>query len=361
METANEKLLDQSINHAVEMQGYSNSVVKKMLSILNRADADLFQKITLAIENLPRSQVNIDRLNSLLKSVRELNNQTYVEIKTELNAELKEMVAYEVQYQQASIKLLIPEQAAFTTVSPVQVYAAAIARPFQISKGGAVPLNEYLSGLSEVRAAAIRDAVRLGFIEGETIQQTVKRIKGTKALSYTDGLMEASRRHIEGMVRTAINHTSTFARNSIFEANEDIVKGWKFLSVLDNRTSITCASLSGRIYPVGNGPMPPRHINCRSTMVPVLKSWRELGIDIDEISPSTRSSLDGQIPEDITFSDWLKKKNSKFQDEILGATRGKLFRENKADVTVFTNNKGVVYSIEELKKRNSELFVKAGL
>jgi hypothetical protein len=33
----------------------------------------------------------------------------------------------------------------------------------------------------------------------------------------------------------------------------------------------------------------------------VLKTWRELGIDADEVPQTTRASMDGQVPAKQTF------------------------------------------------------------
>lgn len=366
MATLNEKLADHAVSHAIDTQHYSNDVVRRIIALLNRTDSDLFAQLTDALEQMPPGSFTVERLEQLLYSVRALNVQAYRAVDLELTAELQKFVSYESGYQYQLFTSVIPPQIiAQVTVARVnieQVYAAAMARPFSISKDGAVPMKEYLAGLSEARAKAIRDAVRLGYIENEPIAKIVQRIRGTRANKYADGLMEAPRQHIEGMVRTAISHTAAFTRNRFYEANNDLLKGWQFLATLDSRTTITCASLSGKIFPIGKGPMPPRHINCRSTSVPITKSWKELGgADIESFSPTTRASVDGQVAADITFTDWLRKKPAGFQDEVLGATRGKLFRANEIEVDRFTNNKGIVYSLDELRKRDAELFEKAGL
>jgi uncharacterized protein with gpF-like domain len=140
------------------------------------------------------------------------------------------------------------------------------------------------------------------------------------------------------------------------------VSQWQFLATLDGRTTVTCASLSGKTFKVGEGPQPPRHINCRSTSTPVVKSiWEALGLSEDEIEVGTQASMDGQISADINYSDWLRSKPAAFQDEVLGASRGKLFRDGKVSIDRFTNDKGKVYSLEELRRRDAALFEKAGL
>jgi SPP1 gp7 family putative phage head morphogenesis protein len=218
-----------------------------------------------------------------------------------------------------------------------------------------------MAGLEAGKAAKIRDALRIGYVEGQTIDEMTRRIRGTKARQYQDGILEITRRDAETVVRTAISHTANHTRQKFYEQNNDLVKGWTFLATLDSRTSITCASLSGTKWPVGEGPMPPRHPNCRSTSTPILRSWKELGIDMEELPVSTRSSMDGQLPADITFTKWLRGKPASIQDEILGATRGKLFRANKIEVDRFTDRRGNVYTLDDLRKKDAAMFERAGL
>lgn len=360
MATVNENLLDNAVSHAIDLQHYSNGEVRKMLAILNKADRQLSIELIAALERLPPESFTVQRLDALLQDVNKLNGGTYQSIKNEFGTDLLDLTRTEASYQYDLFQHVIPVDVSITKVAPEAVYAAAVARPFQISKDKAIDLSSYLEGLSVGRAASIRDAIKLGFVTGETTDQIVRRIMGTKSRNYADGLMESSRQHIEGMVRTSINHLSSFTAQRFYAANSDIVKGWQFVATLDGRTTITCASLSGKIFPIGQGPKPPLHVGCRSTSVAIIRSYRELGIDIDEFV-GTRSSMDGQIAADISFTDWLRSKPASFQNEILGATRGRLFRANEIEVDKFTNNKGKVYTLEELRQRNKGLFDKAGI
>jgi hypothetical protein len=94
----------------------------------------------------------------------------------------------------------------------------------------------------------------------------------------------------------------------------------------------------------------------------VLKSWKELGgADIEDFSPSTRASMDGQIPAETTFGEWIEKQNAARQDEKLGPTRGKLLREGGLKFDRLYNEKGVFLTLAELKARDAEAFKRAGL
>ena len=361
MPTVNEQLADEAISHSIDLTRYSNSVIRRIIALLNKTDRDLANQIAAALERLPAESFTVERLDALLQSVRQTNAVAYQQVSQLIETELKDLVQYEAAYQYQLFQSTLPVQVSVAAVNVGQVYSAALARPFSISKDGAVPLNEYLKGIEANRAAKIRNAIRMGIIEGEPTDKIVRRIMGTKSLNYADGLMEESRRHVEGMVRTAVSHTADVTRQNFYAENNDLLKGWQFVATLDSRTSITCASLSGKIFPIGSGPRPPRHINCRSTSVPVVKSWKELGIDLPESKASTRASMDGQIAEDITFTKWLRSKPASVQDDILGATRGKLFRANKIEIDKFTDSKGRVISLDQLRKKNAEMFANAGM
>lgn len=372
MPSVNEQLRDADIGHQVDLHQYANGVVQKMLALLNRVDSDLFAQLSAALERLPAESFTVERLEQLLASVRALNAQAYATVADELGAELRGLANYEAGYQYSLFRTAIPAQVVLqldiATVAMEQVYAAAMARPFQ----GRL-MKEWASTIEAGRMARIRDAVRIGYVENQPISEIVKRVRGTKAKGYSDGIIEIDRRHAEAVVRTAISHTAAFTRDRFLKANNDLIKAVVWTSTLDSRTSEGCRLRDGLKYtpdehkPVGHkvpwlaGPG-QLHWNCRSTSVPVTKSWAELGgVDIGEFNPATRASMDGQVPAETTYADWLKKQSAGRQDEILGPTRGKLLREGGLTLDRFYNEKGKHLTLDELRKRDSAAFEAAGL
>ena len=355
MATVNEELLNSSVSHNLDMQRYGNGVVNRILALLNRTDADLFAQLTAKLETLPKESFTVERLDSLLASVRALNAQTYASISNELNTELKSLVAYEAGYQQQLFTNTLPAQLSAATVSASQVYTAAVASPFQ----GRL-LKEWMSALETDRAIKVRDAIRIGYVENETISQIVQRVRGTRALKYQDGVLEISRRSAETIVRTAVSHYANFTRERFFNENDSVIKGLRWTSTLDSRTSEICQSRDGKIYPLDKGARPPAHMNCRSVMVAVTKSWKELGIDAKEFSAGTRASMDGQVSDKLTYQTWLEKQSQARQDEILGKSKAKLFRQG-LPLDRFVNDKNHVYTLDELRIRDAAVFKSAGL
>ncbi len=93
------------------------------------------------------------------------------------------------------------------------------------------------------------------------------------------------------------------------------------------------------------------HFGCRSTSTPVIKTFRELGFDIDEIPESTRASLDGQIPQDTSFEGWLSRRTVAQQNENLGVGRAKLWRDGDISFRDLMDANGRELSLEELRAR----------
>jgi hypothetical protein len=373
METVNERLQSEAMSHALDLNAYSNGIVRRLIGLLNRADADLAAALAQALERLPASEFSVERLESLLLSVRALNAQAYAAVGQELTAEMRKLTEYEAGYQFELFRSVLPPQVVASVgvaqVNVEQAYAAAMSRPFQ----GRL-LREWSASIEADRMTRIRDAVRMGFVQQETVQDIVRRVRGTKAKGYSDGIIEIDRRNAEAVVRTAISHTAGFARDRFFEGNGDLVKAQVWTATLDSRTSEVCRPRDGKQYqsvspykPIGHslpwlGGPGRAHWNCRSTAVPVVKSWRELtGVEGLEFSPSERASMDGAVPADLTYGQWLKRQSAARQDQILGPTRGALLRRGGLEVDRFYSDKGVYLTLDQLRERDAAAFKKAGV
>lgn len=371
MPTVNEQLQAAAISHAVDLQHLSSAEARKIIKLLNSVDSDLRAQLIAAIERLGAESYTARHLNTVLASVLALNKEVYASIGEALAQSVLDIGKYEVDYQEALFRQVIPEQVIvqvdLASVSASQVREIALARPFQ----GRL-LKEWTSDLEVNRAARIRDGIRMGMVEGQTTDQIVRRVMGVKAEGYKDGLLERSRHDIDSMVRTAISHTAQGARDAFYKENNDIVGEVRWLSTLDNRTSAPCRLRDRLVYtndanhdPVGHkvpwGAGPGRlHWCCRSTSLPIVRSYEELRL-AKGLPESTRASMDGQVPQSTTYGAWLKAQSAARQDEVLGPVRGKLFRDGGLSIDSFYNDKGKYLTLEQLKERDAAAFSRAGL
>lgn len=351
MASANDKLLDALTRHQIHLQRLSTATVRKVLALLRRSDTRIVQR--LLDEDI--SALSRTRLERLLNDLRRVIDSAYFDATGALQIDLEALATYESEFQTDLFKRVIPVKLETVTPTAEQVIAAVNSRPFQ----GKL-LREVYKELPASMFRKVRDTIRGGFVEGRTTDQIVRDLRGTRTLGYKDGILAKTRRDVETVVRTAVAHTSTTARGYTYEANEDLVKGEMIVATIDSRTSLLCMGRDGKVYPVGKGPRPPFHFNCRTTTTPILKSWRELGFDVDDLPPSTRATMNGQEPADVTYNDWLKKQDAAFQDDVLGEKRAQLFRAGMS-VDRFTDRKGAELNLDQLRRLDAGVFERAGL
>ncbi len=369
MPTANEEIQDRAFGHAVNVEKFANHQVRKILKLLSASNERLARQLAAAIEKMPASSVSVQRLESLLMSTRALMNETFKLTNDQLQLDLQDFADLEASFQAMTLTEALPAFVHVATVTGSQVYAVASARPFQ-----GILLKNAMEGVDEATAQRVQQTIMSGIVENRTTDQIVREIRGTKAANYADGLLEKSRRDIETIVRSSISSVAATGQDLIAKKNTDIIKGVRWTSTLDLRTSEKCRIRDNKLYtadthkPIGHSlpwlSGPGRcHYNCRSTQTQVLKSWKEMGIDMegDPNFASTRASLDGQVPADKSYATWVKQQSAERQNEILGETRGKLMRDGGLSLQDMYSQKGSYLTLEELRAKSASAFKKAGL
>ena len=313
-------LFDETVRHRIALERYSTTQVRQVLRYLLTVEKDLTGKIAAAgIEGL-----NVKQQEAMLKSVRELYADAYETLLKKLNKDFAGLSKAEAEFQKGYMKKaakvdgFVSEVGAgftFQNVSVASAYAVAKAKPLQ----GRF-LEDWLDDLEPSHVQRVEEQLRISFTEGESTSKAIARIRDVSGIN---------RRGAEAIVRTANTHISTAISDEVYEKNKKVLKGWQFVATLDSRTTLICAGLDGNVYKVGEGPRPPRHIRCRSTTMPVILGVKPVGRE--------------------SYESWLKRQSAEVQDDILGPTRGDLYRKGKFDVERFTDAKGKTLTLEQLK------------
>lgn len=189
--------------------------------------------------------------------------------------------------------------------------------------------------------SVIRDAIN----QGQTNQQIIKRIKGTKVLNYQDGILEQLRSSINMVVRTARSHVANVTYTETFKALG--AQYFKFVSVLDSRTSKVCASLDGTIWKVGDPDIrkPPLHPHCRSILVGVDESGETIGQ-----RPSDNGKDIKTVDSNTSFKEWFAKQDETFQKNWLGPALYKLYNDGKYTLDKFVDPlSGQTFTLKKLE------------
>ena len=107
------------------------------------------------------------------------------------------------------------------------------------------------------------------------------------------------------------------------------------------------------MFPVKEGPRPPAHWNCRCTTAPVTKSLEAIlgkRKAKESVSESTRASMDGQVPESVTYTEWIKDQDAATQDEVFGPGRGRMLRAGKITPKDLVTRTGKLRTLADLDK-----------
>jgi SPP1 gp7 family putative phage head morphogenesis protein len=193
------------------------------------------------------------------------------------------------------------------------------------------------------------------------------------AATITEGGNGAVHRHIDPSPMTSslegksrIRHAAADRVCSDPELARQILDGLAGPVAFDQVVSVERRNFRGHVYNLetASGFYVAQGIivhNCRSSTVPVLKSWRDLGINRDELPPGTRASMNGQVPATQTYGEWLRDQPATVQDEALGKAKGALFRRGELPVERFVAPTGRPYTLDQLRDREARAFDKAGL
>ena len=206
------------------------------------------------------------------------------------------------------------------------------------------------NGLNADQKKRLERELKIGVSLGETTPMLAQRIAQA---------LEKNKRDATAIALTGAGAIVSEIRQAFFEANDDVIKCYKYQAVLDTRTSELCRAYDGLTWdkdykPIGHNfpfrkPRVNTHFNCRSTIIPVTKSWDELGIEgMDEASGRTRSSMNGYVPQDMTFNDWLKTQSRETIEKTLGKGRAELFMQGKITMRDLITQQGRALDLSEL-------------
>lgn len=366
----NERFLDFQIAQQVRWIRFQNREVREARKILMRVDADL--KAALEGARIGEGTFTEARLNALRVQITNLINATHMQVTASVTTAVKEVSIAAAEVEHQAFTRILPAGLDVTTPNLGVLQTAASLRPFN---GGVLA-----DWTDQLRVADLQRTWRTildGITSGTTTDDLVSSLIGTRSLRYKDGVREVTRRGLEALVRTSINHATNQGRQMVWEANSDLLKGVRWVSTLDSRTTPICQERDGKVGPVVEDPnwsppqgsdrldppmaRPPAHMNCRSTTVAVTKSWQELGFDVKDLPEGTRASMNGQVPASMTYFQWLDKQSTATQKEVLGPTRLALWKEGGITPDRFQNDAGHLYTLAELKQRQPQAFKDAGL
>lgn len=320
-------------------------------------------KLRVKIGDKNLTEFSRSRLEALIAEIHDSLVSIYSGFETEWRGQILDLAEYEAGFEIKSLNQVVDFD--FKLPSQSQLRQSVFGNPLSVAgpnKG--MLLEPFFNDVSRRTLNRVSGTIRAGAFQGLTTPQIVRQLIGTKKAGYFDGIIGLSYKDAAMMTRTALQHSAMQARQETWSQNSDIIQGWVFRATLDYRTTQQCQSLDGTEYKIGEGPMPPVHIGCRSSSTP------KLNTEFDFLREgATRSSRgpDGVEAVDAkeTYFGWLKKQPKDFQDAAIGPTRAKLLRdgglsaERFAEIGIGRNFEPL--TLKQMRDLDPTSFSKAGL
>ncbi|MBW8001746.1 MAG: hypothetical protein FVQ80_06950 [Planctomycetes bacterium] len=227
--------------------------------------------------------------------------------------------------------------------------------------------NTYRSAMTEMKSELTQS-----LILGEDMAKASRRLVGVGD-RFGGTVGRKLKERAEVIARTEIIRVSNEVSSGIYDANTDVLKGMQYIATLDNRTCLVCARSDGKVFyfnknPISQGEKPTRHPRCRCSLMPVSKTWKELGADMQEPLEGGRPFVykgkpppglskrmlqfrgnptrwSGQVPASLKYPDWLKAMDiddPEFVRDILGNKKYGLWRSGKVQLKEMAKNNKVL-------------------
>jgi len=384
MESLSDVLANDLVDHSVDLLRLGTSTRRKVRGVLKKLELDLRAKIKeIDPSATPSATRRLGRLSRLLEATDKTIRTSYRENRKILRSEMVELADIEVQKTIGAVNTQVKFDLMNVVLTPEQLKSVA---SNALVEGA--PSAEWWGRQSAALRNRFADQMRIGVLQGENVNQLVQRVRGTatgkfttfeidgkrrKLREFAGGLMDTSTREATALVRTSVQQVSNDARFAALKANDDVLKGVQALVTLDNRTSEICMARSGGAWDFDGKPLPesatqeafpgapPWHWNCRTTLVPLTKSWEELSKNkkvarrADKLSErelkSTQASMDGQVAGDLTYERWLKKQPKARQLEVLGKGKFELWKKGKITLRDLIDGSGRPLTLAQLRAK----------
>lgn len=356
-------LEDVLMRHQVALQRLSAAEVRKVDKFIDQISVELNRRLSgQELTTLSRARLEraLDRLSSYL-------GDTLGQYRSAIMGDLLQVADHEARFSTKALNNAVPVNVDVDFVSPtaLQIQTAALQSPLLVkgADGGKL-LKSFLSDWTAVQKTRVSNAIRMGVATGQTNASIAQSIRGTAALKYSDGILALTKSSADKVVHTAVQHVSNSVRQAVFDANDDIVSGVRWVATLDSRTCIQCGSLDLVEFPSGSGPRPPVHIFCRCVTVPTFKGALAK-LSTGGKRPSVGEGGAKLVSADTGYYGWLKTQPDSFQDFAIGPSRAALLRNGGLTSSRFAqmnlDKRFTPLSLEEMKKIEPTAFEDAGV
>lgn len=334
--SVNDDILSRELKHRALLSLYEKKLDNDLTKIMSS------HKKRLVSSTLKNGNKNVNALN---RALRLETRKTYRKIYKDGISELKALADTSSKFHNNTLKESLGK------IYRSKVYSGLKVNDLIINSAGTY--SQQIASISLSQQRRIKDIIKKGMMENLAVNQIAKNVGNSIDLPSAQ---------LKTLTRTAITETSTSISNATYKLNEDVIDGYQYVATLDARTSLICGRLDGKVFRLDDkrGVRPPQHFNCRSTTVPIVKSYEDLRDTkssriskrrLSRVSKSKRASLNGQVPSETNFAKFLSEQDYDFKLAVLGDKRRvEIFNTGKLKFNQFSTKDGRLVSISKLEE-----------
>jgi hypothetical protein len=229
MPNISDQFASELMAHSIDLGRFESHEREVLLKVFRDLEAQLIAQLKRVDPTEPSLSVyQRQRAENLLAYVRPIVAQAYREMYFTSRRELQALAVTEATLVHDLGAELVVESL-FSVGVPEATLKAMVSD--LVLEGR--PLRQWWSRQAQTTLSRYGDAVRAGILRGDSINDIVKVLRGTRERRFEDGVFGRSRRDVSTLVRTSVQSISQHARLAVLEANSDVVKGWEWLTALD--------------------------------------------------------------------------------------------------------------------------------
>jgi len=392
--TFNQELFDAMLRHQTGLLRFSGGMRNRIWALLDATETDVKRKIRRGIDGGAglSSKARVQKLETLLASLKKTRLRAWKDVDDVWFSEIRELSVAEAGFFDRIITASFPGVELGTVLPDTgDLRQIVTSQPFL-----GRTLRQWSDKVQVDDIARIEDQIKIGLVQGESGQQISRRVVGTVAQRGRDGTTQITRRQAATITRTVVSGVAAESRKAYALANVDILPNELFTATLDARTTPICRRFDGKVFKVAEGPQLPLHFNERSVYSPVadggaigerprrdftqrqlLREFaKEEGFrapvkranlprgtkrNFDAFARKRMRELTGRAPARTSYQTWLTGQPAAFQNDILGPTRGALFRRGGLTLDKYVTFDGTELTLAQLATRHTDAFLRAGL
>jgi SPP1 gp7 family putative phage head morphogenesis protein len=328
----------------IERAKYERGLLNSVDQLLDREFSRVVD-LLLSPKYRTLTQFQQQRAQQLFREIGARLGAGYQDVVTLVNKEMQGYAQLEAQVARVQATSVLAAGGGQVSISLgvtlPRAYLESIAKlPIQ-----GLRISDWFEGQATSMTMNAKRIIQQGLVEGKGPADIARRILAPdRAMGpkLSPALSKRAKAEARAITRTTINAVQNDAAMASYERLPDSVSNsYRWLSVRDNRTSIVCVALDGRVwrYDDPDRRTPPAHISCRSTIMPIIRG-AEQTIASQTSGPMSFAS----------YGDWLKDQPITTQNEILGVTRAGYWRDGKLSLADAIDQDTRVLTLAQLRE-----------